>query len=162
MNNRNFHRQPKATRKSGGFTLIELMVTVAIVGILASIAYPSYTSQVRKSRRAEAVAETSRIQQAQERWRANCPQYSGNLPASQPAPPNCEATSGLNITAASDARYTYTLSVDPIPAIAATSYTLTATAKAGSTQATDTGCNILTVTVRNGTGVNGPPNCWSK
>ena len=37
-----------------GFTLIELMITVAIVGILASIAYPSYQDSVMKSRRADA------------------------------------------------------------------------------------------------------------
>ena len=37
-----------------GFTLIEVMIVVAIVSILAAIAYPSYTEQVRKSRRADA------------------------------------------------------------------------------------------------------------
>ena len=47
------HIQP---RKAAGFTLVELMITVAIVGILAAIAYPSYLENVRKGRRADAQA----------------------------------------------------------------------------------------------------------
>ena len=42
--------------RGAGFTLTELMITVAIVGILASIAYPSYQDSVRKSRRGDAKA----------------------------------------------------------------------------------------------------------
>ena len=158
----NFSPRPSQTwlaLKRNGFTLIELMITVAIVGILASIAYPSFMSQVKKSRRAEAVAAVSQIQQAQERWRANCPFYAGSISTANsgcPAIPG-DTTSGLNISAVSDARYAYAVS-----SVAATTYILTATAITGSSQAGDTGCTTLTVTVTNGTATNTPTNCWSK
>lgn len=51
-----------------GFTLIELMITVAIVGILAAVAYPAYTDSVRKGRRAEARTALLDLMQQQERY----------------------------------------------------------------------------------------------
>ena len=51
-----------------GFTLIELMITVAIVAILASVAYPAYTSSVQKGRRAEGRAGLTALMQQQERY----------------------------------------------------------------------------------------------
>ena len=54
--------------KLAGFTLIELMITVAIIGIIAAIAYPSYTSQIEKGRRAECRSGLLKTMQQQERY----------------------------------------------------------------------------------------------
>lgn len=59
----------------GGFTLIELMITVAIVAILAAIAYPSYRDSVDKGRRAEARANLTEAAQWMERFYAENYRY---------------------------------------------------------------------------------------
>lgn len=51
-----------------GFTLMELLITVAIVGILAAIAYPSYTAQIQKSKRSDAMVSLQDIAQRQESY----------------------------------------------------------------------------------------------
>jgi type IV pilus assembly protein PilE len=143
-----------------GFTLIEAMVALVVIGILATVAYPSYMSQVRKSRRADAVVAIAQIQQAQERWRANCPCYATSLTATNTGCPTvpCAATRGLGLGTATDSGY-YALALSDV---SATTYTVTATAAGGRSQAGDTGCTTLTVTVRNGSGVHAPSACWSR
>lgn len=54
--------------RAWGFTLIELLVAVVIVGILASIAYPSYVESVRRAKRGEGKAALMQSLQAQERF----------------------------------------------------------------------------------------------
>lgn len=54
--------------RKGGFTLIELMIVVVIIGILAAIAYPSYKNYVVKTRRADAVANVMELSQYMERF----------------------------------------------------------------------------------------------
>jgi len=66
-------RRPPARR--AGFTLIELMIGVAIAGVLAAVAYPSFREQIDKSRRADAIEALIGAQMAQERWRANQAAY---------------------------------------------------------------------------------------
>ncbi len=80
-------------RKLRGFTLIELMIVVAVVGVLAAIAYPAYTDSVLKGRRAQARAALAELLQQQERYMTqnNCylgfsNNSSGVASASAPSP----------------------------------------------------------------------------
>ena len=113
-------------RAARGFTLIEMMCTVTVAGLLGSVAYPAYTGTVAKTRRADALAATMALQAAQERYRSGSTSY-GRL-------------SDLGVAAASPAGH-YTLSV---PAASATGYTLLAAATGS--QASDGACRYMKVT----------------
>jgi len=64
-----------------GFSLLELLIALAIVSLLATITVPSYTGLVVKSRRGDAMAALALVQLAQERWRAGNPSYARDLGA---------------------------------------------------------------------------------
>lgn len=127
----------------GGFTLIELMIAVVVVAILAAIALPAFMDSIRKSRRSDALAALSTLQQAQERWRGNHPSYATDLANTAAAgdPPN-----GLGLSAATSAGY-YGIELTGVDA---TGYTATATATSGKSQAEDGSCVRLSVRMAGG------------
>lgn len=108
---------------SAGFTLIELMIALAIVAILAAIAFPSYQEQVRKSRRADAQAVLLEAAQFLERNYTESGSYSLDsagaaltlLPVGLRQSPKDAGTKYYNLTFVS-ATNTYTLTAAPIAA----------------------------------------------
>jgi len=66
-------------KKTCGFTLIELMITVAIVGILATIAYPSYTEFIARSNRSEGQRELLKVANLMEQYFLDHRQYTTDL-----------------------------------------------------------------------------------
>ena len=103
-----------------GFTLIELMITVAIVGILASIAYPSYQDSVRKSRREDAKGVLLGLANAMERRFTENNFYTG-ASGTAGTPADTGAPRIYTIPTATAIYYTITIS-----AASASSYTLSA------------------------------------
>ena len=111
-------------RLNVGFTLIELMIVVAIVGILAVVALPSYRDYVLQANRGDAKAELMRLSQEQEKWRASNTTY-GTL-----------ANLGGGVTLAN-----YALTV---PENTGTAFTITATAT-GEQLTGDTDCKTFSI-----------------
>ena len=128
-------------KKIRGFTLIELLIAVAIVGILAGVAYPSYTDYVISSNRSEAQRELLRYANLQEQVYIDSRSYAANMKGLG------EATETVKTQSKN-----YAIKVQ---AQTATTFILRAQAKLG--QLNDTGCKNMRI---NELGVKTPKACW--
>lgn len=139
-------------RSTAGFTLIEMMITVAIVAILAAIALPAYTNQIRKSRRGDAKIALLDMAARQERYNTINFRYATAV--------TDLGYPGATISIPGTGTPYYTLSMN-VPA-AATTFILTATAV--NDQANDA-CRNFTLTDLGVQGLQGAPasaipDCW--
>lgn len=128
-------------KTQSGFTLIELMITVAVIAILAAIAYPSYTQYLVRANRSAAQQFLLDIANREEQYLLDARQYT-NIPGSE--------TGGLNMTTPPEVDRYYTIGITGAPS----AYTITATPKAGTSQAGD---GNLTLT---NTGAKTPADKW--
>jgi type IV pilus assembly protein PilE len=129
-----------APAQQGGFTLIELMIVVVIIGILAAIGYPAYRDYVLRSNRTEGYAALSDAAARQERFFSNNNIYTTDMTA-------------LNFTAdpyITNQNQYYSVDVDAPTAGCPIVSCFSITATAQGTQADDTDCQ----------GTRTPANCW--
>jgi len=132
-----------------GFTLIELMITIGIIGILLAVAIPSYSSYLKESRRTDAVVVLLEIAGEQERFFAENNNYAATMADLG------YGTGTQNSYASQEGHYNVSVSAQT-----ARTYTLTATPVANGAQAGDA-CGNFSVTSSGGRSVSGTAtNCW--
>ena len=135
-----------------GFTLIEVMIVVAIVAILTALAFPSYTEYIRRGHRAEARAALLQASL----WMERAATATGTYPPTASFP--------TTLTTIKSGRYTIAVASPPASAASGTAYTLTAT-PAGGQQGDKCGNYTLTHTGVRGAASGALPlmtECWNK
>jgi len=131
-------------KSNTGFTMVELMIVIAIIGILAAVGFPAYTNAVKKGDRADAIDSLMSLSGRMEEYYMNNDTYDGATVTAAG-----DGTVGSNKT--SDDLYTLAIS-----SATAFQYTLTATPKKSDTECTTLTLNSLGEKGSTGTGTD----CW--
>jgi len=135
---------------AAGFTLIELMITVAVMGVLAAIAYPSYMRYVARGNRSAAQSFMLEVTSRQERYLLDARQYAPDLPT-------------LGATVPSTVSPNYTVTITNVTA-APPGYVVQA-APIGGQANNDANCGTLTIDGTGAKAASGPggvANCWNR
>ncbi|MDX1443225.1 MAG: type IV pilin protein [Gammaproteobacteria bacterium] len=149
----------RAGKLTKGFTLIELMIVVAIISLLAAIAYPAYTDYVIKSKRSIATTALTQVAARQEQYRQDNKEYADNLTElGFPSDPLIVDDASNWVAAGADGQ---TYSID-VTEFTTQSYTLTAT-PLGAQKTRDDECGDFTLDNTGTKGVTGTDpvrDCW--
>jgi type IV pilus assembly protein PilE len=130
-----------------GFTLVELCVVLALAGLMATVAWPSWQSQLQRGYRADAVAALMRVQLAQESYRAHHGLYAAQLKVlvGAAAPVSGQGLYDIELAGGGDR------------------YEVHARARTGSAVASDSSCAVLSLQVRDGLADYAPSaRCWNR
>lgn len=148
---------PEGAGMGRGFTLIELLVAIAIVGLLAAIAYPSYIDQVIESRRNAGKSALLQVADRQEQYFMDNKRYAADLTRlGYGADPVTLDEQGAEVDAGSTERLYQVSLTDVTP----TTFTLQATPQLWQAQK-DTDCGALSLTSEGQRGQAGASNdCW--
>ena len=147
-------RGPASMRRAGGFTLMEIMVVLIILGVLTAIALPAYQDSMRKSRRTDAKKALMEVASRQEQYMLDRSTYTADME---------ELGYGADPMVSDDQHYT----VDRVasatcPVATATCYSLRATPQASSPQSDDEKCTTFTLDSTGAQTATGSDqdNCW--
>ena len=130
-----------ATRAAAGFTLIEMLITVALIAILAAIALPSYQRYLLKSRRGEAQAYLMAVAARQQQFLLDTRAYAASAQATGLAVPERVSTSySLAMTVSTVLPPSFTLTATPIAAQASEDCGVLSIDNSGARTPADRGC----------------------
>ncbi|MGD8939445.1 MAG: type IV pilin protein [Gammaproteobacteria bacterium] len=135
------------SKRTTGFTIMELLIAIAVLGILAALAIPAYQGNMQSSRRTDGITALLDVQAQQTQWRANNVTYAATL------------TTDLGWANSVSPEGYYTISLSNVTA---TTYTATATPKVGGPQESDSCGNLVLTESGPDISTDQKKSCWKK